>query len=407
MRRRRKVVPAVVSVGYNEKVIKYLSKVKINQIRGVALLRLDFNTDDDWRMRAVLPTIKFLLKRSLKLVILSHRGRPEGFDKKFSLRNNGVALQRLIGRRVRFVPSLDFRIIREAIDRSPRGSIILLENLRFWKEEEANDRRFAKQLASLAGDFYPHTKRGHTSSTQDSKSPRCGVGVYVNDAFAVSHRANASVVAITKFLPSYAGLELEREIKFLSGVTKKPARPVVLVLGGGKAADKLGVIRYFKNKADSILLGGAAANTILRLRGADMGRSLLDKNKRDLKSLREVLRYENAVLPMDLRWHKGAALDIGKRTVEVFSKKLSRARTIIWSGPMGYFEKRGFGVGNLAVARAIARNRKAFTLAGGGETVAFLKKHKLDEKFGFISTGGGAMLDFLAGKKLPGLEALK
>lgn len=379
---RRKVVSAIVSVGYNEGVIKYLSKVKINQIRGVALLRLDFNTDDDWRMRAVLPTIKFLLKRSLKLVILSHRGRPEGFDKKFSLKKDAFRISRLLGKKVNFISRFDFNGIQREVKKSPAGSVFILENLRFLAGEEENDAQLAKKLASLA-DFY------------------------VNDAFAVSHRANASVVAITKFLPSYAGLELEREIKFLSGVTKKPARPVVLVLGGGKAADKLGVIRYFKNKADSILLGGAAANTILRLQGADMGRSLLDKDKRDLKNLREVLRYKNAVLPVDLRWHKGAALDIGKRTVEIFSKKLSRARTIIWSGPMGYFEKRGFGVGNLAVARAIARNRKAFTLAGGGETVAFLKKHKLDKKFGFISTGGGAMLEFLAGRKLPGIEALE
>lgn len=362
--------------------IKYLSKVKINQIRGVALLRLDFNTDDDWRMRAVLPTIRFLFLHSSKIVIVSHKGRPSGFEKKFSLRKDAYNLQKLLKKPVKFLTDFNFAAIKKTVASSPRGSVFLLENLRFLGGEEKNDSGLAKKLASLA-DFY------------------------VNDAFAVCHRANASVVAITKFLPSYAGLELEREIKFLSGAIKKPAHPVVLVLGGGKAADKLGAMRCFKNKADSILLGGAAANTILRLQGADMRRSLLDKDKRDLKSLREVLRYKNAVLPVDLRWHKGAALDIGKRTVEIFSKKVSRARTIIWSGPMGYFEKRGFGVGNLAVARAIARNRKAFTLAGGGETVAFLKKHKLDKKFSFISTGGGAMLDYLAGKELPGVRALQ
>lgn len=187
---------------------------------------------------------------------------------------------------------------------------------------------------------------------------------------------------------------------------RHPRHPFVFVVGGAKASDKLGVMKYFRSKVDWFLVGGAAGNTVLALKGMGMKKSLRDKDKKDLKGLRGILRYENVILPVDLKWHNGAALDIGPRTIGAFTGKIRRARTIIWSGPVGYFEKRGFDKGNLAVARAIAANRKAFKLTGGGETVMFLKKHHLDKKFSFISTGGGAMLDFLAGKKLPGIEAL-
>lgn len=362
--------------------IRHLSSTKPTQFfKKTALLRLDFNTEDDWRMCAVLPTVRFLLSRAAKVVVISHKGRPSGYDRKFSLRKDGLRLQKLLGQRIRFMPDLDFTVIGKAVNRAPCGSIILLENLRFWKGEEANDTKFAKKLASLA-DYY------------------------VNDAFAVSHRANASVSAITKFLPSCAGLELEKEIEFFGGMIKSPRRPLVLVIGGAKASDKLGIMKNFRNKADWFLLGGAAANTILALKGVNMKKSLKDKDKKDLRKLREVLKYKNVILPVDLKWHNDMALDIGPKTVKIFADKIRRARTIIWSGPMGFFEKRGFGDGNLAIARAVAGNRRAFKLTGGGETVAFLKKYGLDKKFSFISTGGGAMLDFLAGKKLPGITAL-
>jgi len=372
--------------------IKFLSEANKKNLSGVALLRLDFNTEDDWRMRAVLPTIRFLLRHSSKIVIISHRGRPQprlirangrivGANKKLSLRKDGLRLQKFLGRKIRFVPALNFAAIKKAVNQSLRGSIVLLENLRFWKGEEANDAKFAKNIASLA-DYY------------------------VNDAFAVSHRANASVAAITKFLPSYAGFGLEKEIKILGQVVRKPRHPLVFVIGGAKASDKLSVIKYFKSKADCFLLGGAAANTILALKGANMKKSLRDKNKKDLRKLRGILGYKNVLLPVDLKWQSGVAFDIGPKTVRIFTNKIRRAKAIIWSGPVGFFEKSGFGAGNLAVARAIAENHKAFTLAGGGETVMFLKKHWLDKKFSFISTGGGAMLEFLAGKKLPGISAL-
>lgn len=351
-------------------------------LKGAALLRLDFNEEGDWRLCAVLPTIRFLLQHSLKIVIISHKGRPNGYDKKLSLRKDGLHLQKFLGHKVRFVSDLNFSVIKKVVDRSPRGSVLLLENLRFWKGEEQNDAKFAKKLASLAS-------------------------YYVNDAFAVSHRKNASVVAVTKFLPSYAGFELEAEIKTLSKVMRSARHPLVVVLGGAKAGDKLGVLKYFRNETDCFLLGGAAANTLLSLTGVDMGKSLMDEDKKDVKELAKILRYKNLFLPQDLIFHNNAALDIGRMTAAVFAEKLSQAKTVIWNGPLGLFENKPYDRGTLEVAKAIVKNRRAFSLAGGGETAAFLEDSGLGKKFDFVSTGGGAMLDYLAGKELPGIRALQ
>ncbi len=351
-------------------------------LRGTALLRLDFNTTDDWRMKAVLPTIALLRKRADRVVIVSHRGRPEGADRKLSLRKEARDLAKLIGHPVVFINHFRFAAIRTQVAHAPRGTVFLLENLRFLPGEEKNDARFARKLASLA-DYY------------------------VNDAFAVSHRANASVVAITTFLPSYAGLELEREIASLGRVMRKPARPLTVILGGAKASDKLGVIKFFRRRADAILLGGGSANTMLALRGTEVEQSLRDRDPKDLRALRAVMKYPNLAVPVDAVWHDGMIWDVGPKTEELFTKKIAAARTVIWSGPLGFIERPAFAKGSIAVARAIGRNRRAYSVAGGGETVMFLKKYRLDRKFSFISTGGGAMLDFLAGKKLPGIEALK
>lgn len=362
--------------------IKYLSKTNPKHIAGTALLRLDFNTEDDWRMRAVLPTLKLLLRVSSKIVIVSHHGRPNGVDKKLSLKRNAAMLAKLLKRKVVFIPHFRFAEIKDIVRSSPRGSIFLLENLRFLKGEEGNSPVLAKQLASLA-DFY------------------------VNDAFAVSHRANASVVAVTKLLPSYAGLELQNEIESLSKAMIRPRRPLVLILGGAKAADKLGVITYFKKKADWFLLGGGPANTILSLKGVDVKKSVKDSDPRDIKKMAELSRYKSVVIPQDFVWHNGSILDLGPKTIKIFSTKIAQAGTILWSGPMGMIEKKAFTRGSVALVRAIAKNHRAFSIAGGGETVMFLKQYKLDTKFSFISTGGGAMIDFLAGKKLPGIVALQ
>ena len=368
--------------------IKYLSKTSPKALAGTALLRLDFNTEDDWRMRAVLPTIKLLLKTSGRIVIVSHRGRPEGFDKKLSLRGDAIKLSKLLGgKKVTFISHFRFAEIKKQVAAAARGSIFLLDNLRFLSGEERNDAKLARALASIA-DFY------------------------VNDAFAVSHRADASVVAVTKFLPSYAGIEMENEIKSLGKVILRPQHPVVLVLGGAKASDKLGVIAHFKNKADWFLLGGGCANTMLWLKGMDVKKSIKDSDPKELAALKKIAAYKNVVLPVDFVWgnsgdgEKSTILDIGSKTVRAFDKKIATARTIIWSGPLGLIEKKQYAKGSIAVARAIAKNRRAFSVSGGGETVMFLKQYKLDKKFSFISTGGGAMVDFLAGKKLPGIEAL-
>lgn len=352
-------------------------------LAGTALLRLDFNTTDDWRMRAVVPTIKFLLKRADRLVIVSHRGRPAGVDKTLSLHGDAAKLSRLLGgKKVAFIDHFRFAEIKKQVAAAPRGSIFLLENLRFLPGEEKNDAKLAKQLASLA-DFY------------------------VNDAFAVSHRANASVVAITKFLPSYAGLEMEREITSLGKAIVAPKHPVVLVLGGAKVSDKLGVIAYFRKKADRFLLGGGCANTIIALKGVDIKKSIKDSDPKELPALKKIAGYKNVVVPEDFVWSGGKILDVGSKTARIYSKYIAAARTIIWSGPLGLIEKPAYAKASIAVARAIGRNRRAFSVSGGGETVMFLKQYGLDKKFSFISTGGGAMVDFLAGKKLPGIVALE
>lgn len=372
--------------------IHFLRTINPKLLKGTALLRLDFNTQDDWRMKTVVPTIQFLLETSEKIIIVSHRGRPEnvkiengipsGYEKNLSLKKAAVDLTQLLGVKVIFIPHFRFAEIKKIIADAPHGSIFLLENLRFLKGERKNDAKLAKQLASL-------------------------VDFYANDAFAVSHRANASIVAITKFLPHYAGLELEKELMFLGKVMQKPKHPLVFVIGGAKAADKLGAIQHFKNKADWFLLGGGSANTMLAIHGLDIKKSLADSDRQDLKCLKLVSHYPNLVLPEDYVWHNDAILDIGTKTARMFSEKIAEAKTIIWSGPVGMTDQKAYEHGSMRIARAIVKNRKAFSVAGGGETVLFLRKYGFDKKFSFISTGGSAMLEYLAGEKLPGIEVLK
>lgn len=346
----------------------------------VVLLRLDFNTTDDWRMRAALPTVVFLAQHARAVVVLSHKGRPRGMDKKLSLKKDAALLAKLSRRKTSFIPHFDFEKIGTQIGKAKKGSVFVLENLRFLPGEAENDNKLAKQLAKL-GD------------------------AYVNDAFAVSHRKNASVVALAKLSPSYAGFGLESEIANLSKVMKDVAKPLVMVFGGAKISDKLEILRRFRNDADAFLMGGALANTLLALRGMDVKKSLIEK---DLpKSTKEILGYPHFVLPVDFREKDQKLLDIGPRTTDMFARFLSMAHTVVWNGPMGMAEKRGFEKGTKAVAEAIANNPDCFSVVGGGETVTALKKLKLDKKMSFISTGGGAMLEYLSGRKLPGIEALR
>ncbi len=370
--------------------IRFLSKANASGLRGVALLRLDFNTEDEWRMRASLPTIRLLVRHSRAAVIVSHRGRPKPvrvgkggapgkFDAAVSLRNDGIKLERMLGRKIRFVPHFDFHRIVSEIRTSPRGSTFLLQNIRLLKGETTLKPELAKRLAAL-GDYY------------------------VNDAFAVCHHPGDSVVGVEKFLPSFAGLELENEIKVLSRAMRAPRKPLVIILGGAKVRDKLGVLRYFRNKADAFLLGGGPANTILKLRGKDIGNSLADMSTEGIQRL---ARARNVLTPVDWKTRDEMILDAGPKTVAQYNEWIRKAGTVIWNGPLGRIETERFSSGSLAIAKTIASNRRAFSIAGGGETVMFLKKHRLDGKFSFISTGGGAMLAFLAGEKLRGIEALK
>lgn len=341
--------------------MRYLSKLKAKDLSGkVCLLRLDFNTEDNWRMEACAPTIKFLAKNCKATVILSHKGRPSGYGKSLSLRPLRRALHKLIGREIVFVPHFRFLEIKDLISASPAGSVFLLENLRFLDGEAENNPVLAEHLASL-GD------------------------IYVNDAFAVSHRANASVVAITKFLKSYAGLKFEEEMKNLSRAITKPAKPLIAILGGAKIEDKLGVYENLKKPAYKFLIGGAL----------------------DEKILKNLRAKEKILLPVDFKKSEKVIKDIGVRSVKMFEEELKSAKTIIWNGPVGDIRYEKFSGGTMAVAKSVSKNKKAFKVVGGGETVMFLKKLKLDKKIDFISTGGGAMLEFLAGKKLPGIEALK
>jgi len=372
--------------------IRYLSGANPRNLKGTALVRLDFNAEDAWRMDAALPTLKLLQKHARAIIIVSHRGRPtsikitagrpQGRDMKLSLRKHSELLAEKIKHPVMFVEDFNFEKVKTLTKTSSRGAVFMLENIRFLKGEFTARPELSKQLASLA-DYY------------------------VNDAFAVDHHASDSVSLINQFLPSYAGICLEGEIKNLSKVMSLPKRPLVLVVGGAKVADKLGVIKKLCPHTDKVLFGGAPANTLLDFLGEEIDGSLADKNI-NFKDLECVFRSHKAVLPVDWKTTKdGRISDVGPKTIKLFEQKIRTARTIIWSGPLGKIENKQFEKGTLALARAIVRNKKAFSVTGGGETVSFLKKHKLDKGFGFISTGGGAMLDFLAGEKLPGISALE
>ncbi|MEA3272815.1 MAG: phosphoglycerate kinase [Patescibacteria group bacterium] len=331
------------------------------------LVRLDLNVplrkkkvSDDWKIEKILPTLQYLIQKDAKVVIVSHLGRPNGKKKKkLSLQPVVNHLEKSLGKKVLFLKDkIGSKKLIKKISALNCGGVAVLENIRFYKEEEKNDKNFAKNIGEL-------------------------VDAYVNDAFAVSHRAHVSISAITKVLPSYAGLLLQEEIKNLDKILKNPARPFVVLLGGAKMSTKIPSIKDIK--ADYILLGGA-----------------LDKES---KSMAKKL-LKKVVFPSDdVVGKKGAILDIGPQTVLEYSKYIRKAQTIVWNGPMGYFEKKEFSHGTIALARLIASRSsgKVFGVVGGGETIEALKKTKMEQYVDWISTGGGAMLSFLSGEKLPGL----
>ena len=371
------------------------------------LVRVDFNVDlaadgnviDDFRIKAALPTIKLLLENGAKIILMSHLGDPGGaVNEDLSLYPVRRKLAELLGRPVLGARDCVGLVAEEAVSKIQPGMVLLLENLRFHKEEKENNSEFAKSLAML-GD------------------------VYVNDAFAVCHRNHASVSAITKFLPSYAGLSLEKEVCVLEKAMKNPDHPLVVIMGGAKISTKIKLIKNFLNAADHILLGGALANTVLRAQGLAVGDSVVEEEM--VEAVKDFNLTDTKVhLPVDTvvsedKSGKGKIkiasvgntgpreliLDIGPETVELFSRIISSAKMIVWNGPMGLFEIDQFSRGTKEIIQAIAAS-DAFSIAGGGETVVYLDETGLAGKFSHISTGGGAMLDFLAGEKMPGIQAL-
>ncbi len=390
-----------------------MSKLTIAQLdlaKRRVFVRADLNAPldhgrvtDDTRLRAVVPTIQYALKAGASVVLASHLGRPKGkVAPEFSLRPIAERLESLLDQHVELAPDCVGAATLERARALGPGQVLLLENLRFHAEEEANDDGFARSLAALA---------------------EC----YVNDAFAAAHRAHASIAAITKHLqPAAAGLLMQQELAALGRILESPDKPLVAILGGAKVSDKLTLVEHLLDRVDALLIGGGMAFTFLSALGHAVGRSLVEPDhletaRRTLDAARR--RGVALVLPVDaivadgLDSAQGRAvgireipagqmgLDIGPRTVERFTKALTGARTIVWNGPMGVFERPPFAAGTLALARAVAGS-PAFTVIGGGDTVAAVTQAGVAEQIGYISTAGGAFLEFLEGRKLPGVEAL-
>jgi 3-phosphoglycerate kinase len=371
-----------------------MKKVQEADLKGKRVfLRVDFNvpmTDgeitDDNRIKAVLPTIKYILDKGGRIIIGTHLGRPEGqTDLLYSLWPVANRLGEQLNIRHDFDSPQKEYVLSE--------NIMMLENLRFDAREEDNNPQFGEDLANMT-----------TSSSGD-------LGVYVNDAFAVSHRANASVEAITKFIPSYAGLLMQAEVENLSKITEDPEKPFILVIGGVKVEDKAGVIDKLAPMTDKILLGGGVANTFVKAKGEDVGGSVYDAEMVD--KCKEILEKfgEKIVLPVDSVKELGQSggfkiLDIGAQTRTNFAIAIRGAKTVFWNGSLGYSEDPRYQGGMSTVAKAM-NEADAVTVIAGGDTVGFVKEEGLDKKITFLSTGGGAALDFLAGMKLPGIEALQ
>jgi 3-phosphoglycerate kinase len=377
------------------------------------LCRVDFNVSidkktgaiiDDSRVVAALPTIKYLLERGAKAILCSHFGDPEGRDPKLSLKPVAACLATHLGKPVTFAEDCIGAAAESAVAALKNGGVLLLENLRYNAGEKKNDPAFAAQLAKL-GD------------------------AYVNDAFGAAHRAHASVSAVAGLFPQKAaGLLMQKEVDYLSRALSKPEHPMVVILGGKKVSDKINVIEKMIDVADTLLIGGAMAYTFALAEGHKVGKSFIEPDKVDLaKKLVKLAadKKKKFLLPLDhvvteefeangphevVPWGKipdgKESLDIGPKTVELFAKEIAGAKMIVWNGPLGVFELEPFNAGTFAIAKAVASNSGAVSIVGGGESVAAVKKAGLSNKITHVSTGGGASLEFLEGKQLPGIKAL-
>jgi phosphoglycerate kinase len=392
-----------------------MNKMSIDdvQVKGKrVLVRVDFNVPvddngqitDDRRIKAAVPTIKSLADRGAKVILVSHFGRPKGGpDNKYRMDVMGKRLSEIMGKPVVKVNDSIGDEPKKAIEALPEGGIVLLENVRFYKEEEANDEGFAKKLADLAD-------------------------IYVNDAFGTAHRAHASTAGVAKFLkPAVSGYLMQKEIDIMGKALSNPERPFVAILGGAKVADKLGVIQNLLEKVDTLIIGGGMAYTFLKAQGNEIGRSLLDAEKIEFakemlakakaKGIKLLLPVDTVVaddfkkptvsktvssnaIPADME-----GVDIGPETVKLFAKEIENAKTVIWNGPMGVFEVPQFAVGTKAIAEALTRS-KGTTIVGGGDSAAAVEQMGFAPKITHVSTGGGASLEFMEGIELPGVAAL-
>lgn len=377
------------------------------------LVRCDFNVPiddegnitDDTRIRSSLPTINYLLEQDAQVILMSHLGRPKGQpNKKYSLEPVAKRLSELLNKEVIFLQDDEVvsSTVKKRVEAMEDGDVALLENTRFRKEEEKNDEGFSKELASL-GDLY------------------------INDAFGTSHRAHASNVGVSTYLPSAVGFLVEKEVSIMGKALEDPERPFIAILGGAKVSDKIGVIENLMNIVDTIIVGGGMAFTFLKVQGYEIGKSLLEEDKIDLaKELIEKAKEKNVklMLPVDVVVAKEfkndtefktlsidsipkdmMGLDIGEETIKLFSEEIKKAKTIVWNGPMGVFEMENFAKGTFSIAKAMAES-EGITIVGGGDSASAVEKSGYSHKMTHISTGGGASLELLEGKVLPGIAAI-
>ena len=388
--------------------VPYIDTAEITNKK--VLMRVDFNVSlkpdhtiaNDTRIQQALPTIRYLLEHGNKLIMTSHLGRPKGRDPQFSLQPVVAKLQELFpDKKVILVD--DFLKDKTALDNQQPNEIIMLENIRFYPEEKKNDEGFARSLSSL-GD------------------------VYVNDAFGVSHRADASVVGVTKFMPSYGGLLLKKEVEMISKITENPKKPVVAILGGAKISTKIHLVEKLMTIADYLILGGGIANTFLKAQGYEIGKSICEYEEVNAahkmlfdaaQKSTQIILPNDALVAKDMEATEGEVvsvhaipadsliLDVGPETQAKFGSVLAQASTIVWNGPVGYFENPAFRRGTDFLYYSITDNTEAVSIVGGGDTLSAISKKEYLDKITHISTGGGAMLEFIEKGTLPGIDALR
>ena len=384
----------------------------INVAGKKVLVRCDFNVPidsqtgkitDNRRIRAAIPTIQYLLDNNAKVILCSHLGRPKGeVNPKYSLKPVAEELSKLLGKEVKLAKDVIGPDAEKLTSNMKNQDVVLLENVRFHKEEEKNDPEFAKKLASFAE-------------------------IYVNDAFGTAHRAHSSTAGVADYLPAVSGFLIEKELEFLGKALENPERPFVAILGGAKVSDKIGVIENLLEKVDTLMIGGGMAYTFYKALGHDIGTSICEEDKIDLaKTILEKAKQKNVKLLLPLDNHVSSeysndgedkfvdkeeipdgfmGLDIGPKTIEAFKEAIKTAKTVLWNGPLGVTEFPKFAEGTRAIANALAQSQ-AVTIIGGGDSAAAIEKMGLADKMTHISTGGGASLEFLEGKVLPGIDCL-